>query len=326
MRTVLAAVAVMFLTHRSSAFTGLMRTRGRKLSVRMSLLDDFTSKSAVDSMLANVMDRAASTLATKQELENEAKPKKLTPQSGGYAGNPCVHFTSLAHLQWKYVLRPGVDAAIDATCGNGYDSKKLAEFLFQDGVGGNSELLCIDVQDAACEATRRALEENVSSSIMDNHIQILQQSHAPLPTTSAPLALACWNLGYLPNADDKSTCTTMESSIQSMSDAALQLRVGGLLSVMTYPKSNPNEDYAVHVFFEALALLSSKQVDWREYLENLGPDPVVGDNEYTVRDTVTQAICRIVEQGAPKQTWRAMEHKMMGRALSPMLLTVSRVK
>jgi hypothetical protein len=53
---------------------------------------------------------------------------------------------------------------------------------------------------------------------------------------------------------------------------------------------------------------------------------MVGDDPFSVKKAVTSAMERIVAQGYQKQTWRAMEHKMMGRALSPMLLTVTRVK
>ena len=299
----------------------------------MSLLDDFTSPSSVRGLLVgSAVIRAMNTLSTKQEMEStiyrEERLEDYAPMSS-YTGNPCILFTSLAHLQWKYVLRPGIDAAIDATCGNGNDACELASLLFSDDNPGQSELVCIDIQEAACRATRKVLEEKFDANIMENHVRVLHTSHAPLPVTSSPLALVCWNLGYLPKALDKSSsaCTKMESTVSSIADAALQLRVGGLLSVMTYPKTNANEDFAVHALFECLALLSSKQIDWKQYLATLEKDPTPdGDETFTVRDTVTKAIHRIVEKGDLKQTWRAMEHQTMGRLLSPMLLTMTRIK
>ena len=318
----------MMLFTRSSLALGLSRQRK---PVRMSLLDDFTSKSSVNGLLGNALNRAVNTLNTKQEMEStiqsEERPKQM-PQSGSsYSGNPCVRFTALAHLQWKYVLRPGVDAAIDATCGNGHDSCQLANMLFTNDDPGNSELVCIDIQEVACQNTRQALEEKLGAHLMEKHVRVLQTSHAPLPVISSPLALVCWNLGYLPNLDDKATYTQMESTVASIADAALQLRVGGLLSVMTYPNTNVNEDFAVHALFEALAVLSSKSVDWREYLDTLGQDPQpVGDDAFTVKKAITTAIHRVAAEGGNKQTWRAMEHKMMGRTLAPILLTSTRVK
>jgi hypothetical protein len=248
--------------------------------------------------------------------------------SGRYSDNPSVHFTALAHLQWKHVLRPG-DAAIDATCGNGYDSCKLAESMFKEcETNDSSELICIDIQAIACEATRNALAQILDPIILDRRVRIIQASHTPLPRSSAPLALVCWNLGYLPNADEKRLYTKMESTVDSIADAALRLRVGGLLSVMTYPKTNPNEDYAVHALFEAMALLSSTQIYWTDYLLELGEDAKTenGDSLFTVKDCVSAAMKRIVEQGDGQQTWRVMEHKMMGRPMSPQLLTATRIK
>jgi hypothetical protein len=86
--------------------------------------------------------------------------------------------------------------------------------------------------------------------------------------------------------------TQMNTTISSIADAAKLLRVGGILSITTFPRSNENEDYAVHALLEGVALLSSKSIDWRAYVEDLGPDP---DNpkEYSVRDTVQTAMERI---------------------------------
>jgi hypothetical protein len=334
---VFETIIVMFSARTASAFGLLARTRrgtARASHLQMSLLDGFTSKSAVDDLLGNALGRAMSTLNTKQELEatilkDESENLAPTPSPHGYADNPCVHFTSLAHLQWEYVLRPGIDSAIDATCGNGHDSCEIAKRLFpNDDDPGASELLCIDVQQMACDATQLALEDQLDPDVMNNHVKVIHASHAPLPITSSPLALVCWNLGYLPKSDDKATYTKTESTLTSIADAALQLRVGGLLSVMTYPKSNANEDFAVHALFECLALLTSRTIDWRDYLESIGEDPVPGSDgdPFSVKKAVTSAMDRIFSQGHQKQTWRAMEHKMMGRPLSPMLLTVTRVK
>lgn len=300
----------------------------------MSLLDDFTSKSYVKGFIGNAVNRAMSTLNTKEKMdstmrrEDQCSEKSMqTTQAPSYYENPCIHFTALAHLQWKYVLRPGVDAAIDATCGNGNDSCQIASILFPDGYAGSAELICIDIQDMACENTRHALETQLGTPLMEPHVRVVRASHARLPTTSSPLALVCWNLGYLPRVEDKSTRTDMESTVTSIADAALQLRVGGLLSVIAYPKTNANEALAANALFEALAALTSNQTDWRSCLDSLGPDPIPeGDSVFSVKEAVTTAMNRIIEEGDPNQTWRAMEHRMMGRILSPMLLTLTRIK
>jgi hypothetical protein len=240
----------------------------------------------------------------------------------------------LAHSQWSYILQPGIDSAIDATCGNGYDSCFLASTLFSSSPdGSNSRLICVDIQQQACETTRKKLAEILDPDILENCVSILQTSHAPLPRPQddSSVALVCFNLGYLPNVPGQKDrySTQMESTLASMTDAALMLRVGGMLSVVTYPKTNPNEDYAVHAFMEALSLLSSKERNWQEFLAEMGPDPVASSSDgspYSARDTAQQAMNRIVAEGQPQLAWRVFEHEMMGRALAPILLTATRIK
>ena len=112
----------------------------------------------------------------------------------------------------------------------------------------------------------------------------------------------------------------MESTVTSIADAALRLRVGGLLSIIAYPKTNANEALAANSLFEALAALTSNQTDWRDCLDSIGPDPIPeGDSVFSVKEAVATAINRIIEEGDPNQTWRAMEHRMNGRILSQML-------
>uniref|UniRef100_A0A7S1D9N7 rRNA methylase n=1 Tax=Cyclophora tenuis TaxID=216820 RepID=A0A7S1D9N7_CYCTE len=231
----------------------------------------------------------------------------------------------MAHLIWSQVLRGGEDAAIDATCGNGHDSSFLASLLFRpDTEKTLSELICIDIQQQACEATRKRLEASLNPNIMRNNVKIVHESHSNLPRPSSPVGLVCYNLGYLPKSEDRSTFTQMESTVESIADAALILRVGGMISVMTYPKSNPCEDYAVHGILEGMALLTSRLMDWEDYVNKLGPDPE--GPGFTVRNCVRKALNRIKDGGADEQTWRVMEHKTMGRPLSPILLTATRVK
>jgi len=292
----------------------------------------------IDGLLEGALKRASNTLNIKEDLESilsesDNETKKVAKFQPSYNDNPCVNFAALAHKQWEHILRPGVDSAIDATCGNGHDSKKLAEILFSGGgkFGTSSELICIDMQANACDATREAVMQVLDDPItFEENIQILQTSHESLPEIDSPVALVCWNLGYLPNSNDKFTRTKMESTVASITDAALSLRVGGLLSIMTYPKTNANEDHAVHVLLEGLSLLSSKTINYEEFLASLEQDPYPDNDDssdsFKIKKTVTNAIYRIVEKGGRKQTWRVMEHKMLGRSLSPILLTATRIK
>lgn len=352
-------------------------------------------------MLGTAMGRAMRTLATTTNApfqQNDMKDSNVFSNDGtklaqehqkqppeqidNYLTNPSITPTALAHSLWSHILRPNVDTAIDATCGNGHDSVAIASILFTDTNSSNStssgastpnqsQLICIDISKKACETTRNRLvtlgyvtdnyndNDDDGQTLRNHHVTICHTSHSPLPLHLVRypmnIGLVCYNLGYLPNNNNDNkvvhtTITQMNATISSMTDAILMLRVGGMLSVITYPRTNRNEDYAVHAFLEGLALLSSNDgIDhWREYVKDLSADypehkketnkSSDGELLYTVRDTVRTALERIVEHyssakennGPSKQTytttWRVMEHKLLGRALSPILLTAVRIR
>jgi hypothetical protein len=307
-----------------------------------------------DAMLQGAFGRAMRTMSTKTgpniedisitftsnkkaDAAAERRPAwRPAQEPDAYLMNPAITPTALAHHMWSHSLRPNIDTAIDATCGNGSDSVAIASMLFNannnDGPTRDAQLLCIDIQQEACDVTRDRLTELLPKDTMTCSVNVLCTSHSPLPRPRdvSSVGLVCYNLGYLPQSD-QAVLTQTETTISSIADAALLVRVGGLISVTTYPRSNKNEDYAVHALLEGLALLSSKSVNWRrDYVEELGPDIDSHDGEedecYSVRDTVRAALERIVHEGPPKQTWRVMENKMLGRALSPILLTATRIK
>lgn len=298
-------------------------------------------RTALEGLLGQGMSRATRTLSTISEVgvatpetrpTTAAEPKLRLwdiPRSS-YNGNPALTPTALAHSQWSHIIRPGIDSAIDATCGNGFDSIYIAKMLFSfddssDNTTMKSELVCVDIQEQACESTRDQLAQWMDSSTLERHVQIVHSSHSPLPRPKddSSVALVVWNLGYLPNSNEKELYTQMESTISSIVDAALMVRIGGMLSITSYPKTNPKENCAVHGLVEALALLSSKEHDWRQFVAQLEPD---SSGEYSVRDAVQAAVNTIVNCGDTKQTWRVFQHKVLGRPLSPILLTATRIK
>ena len=59
----------------------------------------------------------------------------------------------LAHTYWKRILNPG-DCAIDATCGNGYDTLFIAQSVLRDDIG---KVIAIDKQSQAIESARLLL-------------------------------------------------------------------------------------------------------------------------------------------------------------------------
>jgi hypothetical protein len=173
-------------------------------------------------------------------------------------------------------------------------------------------------------------------------------SSSPLPSSSSS------------SLNSKSCITTTETTIKSMTDAILLLRVGGMLSAVTYPRTNPQEADAVLLLVTCLGLLSSKTQTWEEEIENfiiLGrrkdiddDDNIVistssssedndNDNETTATTTTTTTTTMIIAQhvkramerivlGGPSinQTWRVSKHEKLGMDRAPILLTATRIK
>jgi hypothetical protein len=289
--------------------------------------------------------------------------KKQHQDKRQYLANPAVTPTALAHSLWAEVIQPYTDTVIDATCGNGKDALILANLLFpshhhhqqqqldMDTDMDNNEiqhpqLIGIDIQRQACENTVRLLNDNLPSQIVSDNIKILHSSHAPLsiPLSTASVGLICYNLGYLPGTDNKRVSTEMMTTLYSITDAALMLRLGGLLSIMTYPGSSYLEYCAVSYFVEGLAMFTSKN-DWRDFVDSVPNDEELlrqadarhgsynhKDNDEglsessTVRDCVKIALKRVMDKGDKKQTWRSFDHRPLGRPYSPILFTAMRIK
>jgi len=128
---------------------------------------------------------------------------------------PHIHF---AHTLWRSHLKPG-DTVIDATCGNGHDSKILL-----DRIGPTGHLTCIDIQQSALDNTKARLGpfQNISS---------LLTCHSNLPNITPHLIV--YNLGYLPGGDHSLTTTT-STTLSSLENALEILHPKGLISVMLY--------------------------------------------------------------------------------------------
>lgn len=266
----------------------------------------------------------------------------------GYTTNPTISTIALAHVLWSHVLRPGVDTAIDATAGNGGDSVALAKLLFPDAIvatahnqfnnNGNhtemeegkasySQLVAIDIHPVACQNTSQKLAALLPANIVRDNVAVLHTSHAPLPlprNASAPIALVVYNLGFLPQSNEKSDdCITVSATtIASMADAAVALRIGGILSAMTYPRTNREEARAVHAFLEGLAIFSSNAISCSDYLNSLAKEPWCNERLHA---RLSVALESVLTSGGRGQKWRVHEHRKLGWIDAPILLTATRI-
>lgn len=124
-------------------------------------------------------------------------------------------------------IHPG-DTVVDATCGNGHDTLRLAQT--QPG-----KLLAFDIQQQAIDATRTLLTEHgFESQLANGTIQLICDSHETIDThLTQPASAILFNLGYLPGGDK--TCTTMETATLTAVESSLHcLKKDGVLCITMY--------------------------------------------------------------------------------------------
>jgi SAM-dependent methyltransferase len=136
---------------------------------------------------------------------------------------PLSHL-DLARHYWRLLILPG-DKVVDATCGNGKDTRTLAEL-----VGPEGSVIALDVQQAAID---RARQYALSCA---HPIRFFCQSHETFPEEILPgtVKLIVYNLGYLPGGDKRRT-TTSVATLASLEQALPLLCPGGGLSITCYP-------------------------------------------------------------------------------------------
>lgn len=134
--------------------------------------------------------------------------------------------TALAQEILRPMIAPG-DTVIDATAGNGHDTRFLAEC-----VGDCGRVLAFDVQEAALQASRELLAETG----LAGRVELIHGSHGTMESHAAAgsVAVVMFNLGYLPGEDHALTTEAMET-ISALEAAGRMLKPGGLLSVVCYP-------------------------------------------------------------------------------------------
>jgi hypothetical protein len=269
-------------------------------------------------------------------LEGNAAATK-TQRFSRFMDHPGIKNTALAHLLWKECIHPWEDTVIDATCGNGNDSLALAKILFDSKRPASDycltsslkpQLICLDIQQQAISNTISLLKDafgNGEENIFQDYVTVSQASHERLlskPRDLRSVGLVCYNLGFLPGGKEKDCTTQTASTIMSLVEASLLVRVGGIISVMTYPRTNQEEARLVKGFLTGLSLFSSRApTSWEEELFN---NTTYGSPE--MNDFLRDSLLRTIREGCMVQTWRVFEHSSLGRTSSPVLLTATRIK
>ena len=159
--------------------------------------------------------------------------------------------TALAQGILREAIHPG-DLVIDATAGNGHDTRFLAEC-----VGAGGRVLAFDVQAAAIASARA----RVAAAGWAARVGFFQQSHAGMGACAAAgsVAVVMFNLGYLPG-EDHQVRTEASATLAGLACAVELLKPRGLLSVICYP-GHPGGEVEAAAVEQAFAALAAR--GWR---------------------------------------------------------------
>lgn len=137
----------------------------------------------------------------------------------------------LAHSYWERIVRKG-DSVIDATCGNGHDTLKLAQQALTENEG---RLWGLDIQEQAIINTAALLKKSLPPEAA-KRATLLQSSHEQFPKDieRGSVKLIVYNLGYLPGGD-KSLTTSAKGTLASLREAQEIIAPGGAISITCYP-------------------------------------------------------------------------------------------
>ncbi|MCH5287990.1 MAG: class I SAM-dependent methyltransferase [Christensenellaceae bacterium] len=125
----------------------------------------------------------------------------------------------------RQVVRPG-DRVIDATLGNGHDTRMLAEL-----VGETGRVIGFDIQQEAVDRTEASLRE--AGLLGRCELHAVGHQHIAERVTG-PIRAAVFNLGWLPGGD-KAITTRWETTHAALSGVIGLLEPGGICTVCAYP-------------------------------------------------------------------------------------------
>jgi predicted methyltransferase len=164
-----------------------------------------------------------------------------TPSSGSHS----TRLTEQAHAIVRSVLQPGA-VAVDATAGNGHDTRFLAEC-----VGSTGRVFAFDIQAEALTRVAEVVRDR-------GNVTLVNRDHAELldvisENECGRVGAVMFNLGYLPGGD-KRQITRPDSTVRALAAALAVLKPGGVLTVIAYSghPGGVEEMAAVRAFLTSL--------------------------------------------------------------------------
>ena len=133
--------------------------------------------------------------------------------------------TEWCHHFIREHVKPG-DLCIDATAGNGNDTKLLCEL-----VGDGGKVFAFDIQEEAIANTK----ERLMQANLLQRAEVLLDSHVNMGNYVEEDTASCivFNFGYLPGGDH-ALATRKESSIEGIRRGLGLLKKGGMMSLCIY--------------------------------------------------------------------------------------------
>nr|WP_166739590.1 class I SAM-dependent methyltransferase [Sporosarcina pasteurii] len=116
------------------------------------------------------------------------------------------------------------EVVVDATAGNGNDTKFLAEHVGEEG-----HVFAFDIQQQALDSTAERLQA------LTERVTLVLDSHAHVDKyVQAPIGGAMFNLGYLPYSDDLSIITKPDTTIEAIHKLLGLLKKDGMITIAVY--------------------------------------------------------------------------------------------
>ncbi|GAA0715285.1 class I SAM-dependent methyltransferase [Paraclostridium ghonii] len=117
------------------------------------------------------------------------------------------------------------DIVIDATMGNGYDTKYLAE-----KVGKNGLVYSFDVQEEAIKNTKKRLEK---ANLLER-VKLILDGHQNIDMyVDRKVSCVMFNLGYLPRAKHQ-VITKPDTTLEAVKKSLKLLKPHGVVSIAIY--------------------------------------------------------------------------------------------
>lgn len=143
-----------------------------------------------------------------------------------------MNAVEFSHFLLKENVKEG-DLVVDATAGNGHDTKFLAELVKKAG-----KVYAFDIQKEAVNNTAQLLNKNN----LEKQCHLIQDNHANLDQyIKEEISAVIFNLGYLPGGN-KNIITRAQNTTAALDQAVELLKKKGIIILVIYSGHEGGEE------------------------------------------------------------------------------------